>query len=726
MTKDSSFQLSHLRPDVSIWQRNGTVYLVTSQGLLRLRHSLSSSGKSATIEVNERDFFTALTPQIVEELQRRDMLLRDDKGLRLHPLYQTITRNGDPSFAIVDKDLGRSIEGLLHGLELPTIMVATESRTLDGASIAVVPLSLDEDQLKEWSAMAARQQIHLVVYLATPTRLLLSVLDPFLTPCMVCLARRLRATYRAQEISDIPLERLFGASSDAAWPTDALSTAHIGHAALLNCTPKRSTPPSIAQLLEIDYTRFEIHRHPLLRLPNCPGCSAEAPYVSGTEHLLDADEGWTDLAESWKRMQPGVDPLIGIVASVQAHDRSGIGGSVTMASTTGHTNTLWISPVEAQATGFSAKHDPLLAKASALGEAYERYACGIYNPESFVRGTLKQLDPLAIDPRSLPLGSEREYQKQKGPLVPYHPDLEIDWVKGISLVTHAPRLVPACSVYVPYKAPRPEEHLLYPISTGLAAGATQSEATLAGLYEIIERDAFVIFWENALTAPTLDFDTLPQGPSWDIIEQCQADGIKIICKLITTDIGVPAVVVHCVQWTEEGPLVAFSSRANLNFARCLQGSLEELMQCREGTRSWIKKDGVPPDGKPLRQMQDFFTYYSREDRLEYLSFMYEGPVVPAPHSEADYPTATAAVREVVKRLDRRGYETIVVDITPVDVAACGTSVIRSIVPGLQPVTFNRNFRHLGGRRLYEAPVWMGLRSQSLQEDQLNPHPMPAG
>jgi len=68
----------------------------------------------------------------------------------------------------------------------------------------------------------------------------------------------------------------------------------------------------------------------------------------------------------------------------------------------------------------------------------------------------------------------------------------------------------------------------------------------------------------------------------------------------------------------------------------------------------------------------------------------------------------------------------VVDITPVDVAECGISIIRSIVPGLQPVTFGRDFRHLGGSRLYQAPVWMGLRNQPLQEDQLNPHPMPGG
>ena len=385
-----------------------------------------------------------------------------------------------------------------------------------------------------------------------------------------------------------------------------------------------------------------------------------------------------------------------------------------------------MSPVKAPAAGGSAKWDRLHAVASALGEALERYACGIYDPNRLVRGTFDQLRPEAIDPRSLPLGSEREYRQLNGRLVPYTPDLEIDWERGVSLTTRSPRLVPACAVYIPYKFPRREERLLRPISTGLAAGPTVSEAILAGLYEVIERDAFAIFWENALHAPSIDLDMLPDGPTRNIVEQFRAEGLQLTCKLTTTDIGIPAVALMSVQWDTQGPLVVFSSRANLDVHLCLQRAFEEHAQSRQSVKRWIERNGVPPDNKPLRHMEDFFTYYCREDRLEYLSFVYEGQTIPLPHPEGGYPTATAAVREVVRRLEQQGYETIAVDITPVDIRESHISVIRTIIPGLQPVTFGRDFRHLGGPRLYEAPVRMGLRTHVLGEEQLNPHPMPGG
>ncbi|HZS75824.1 MAG TPA: TOMM precursor leader peptide-binding protein [Ktedonobacteraceae bacterium] len=722
-------QYTRLRPDVSIWQRGDAIYLATSGGPLRLRARppadiLETSGTNGT------SLLMSLAPQILEGLHNQGFLITDDQALTRHSLYQKVAHDHSLPFIIVDSSLGRPIERTLSQLGIPTKVVHPDQPTIsmsDDSGIVIVPFSLDEDMLREWSAIAAEHNQSVIAYLVTPTRLLITVLKPFLTPCLVCLTRRLRATYRAQDIADIPMEQPFGVSNEAAWPSEALSVASIAHNSVISyITSKEQKALSTAYLLEFDYKQFEIRRHPILRLPNCPSCSTKSyRAIELVSPLLDSDEGWTDPNASWEQMQVCVDPLTGIVSDVVIEE-TGTGGHITWAYTIPQTNTLWMSPVLAQASGSSAKWDTLQAKVSALGEALERYACGIYDRASMVRGTFAQLAPVAIDPRSLPLGSEKEYRLLNGRLVPYHSDLEIDWVKGVSLTTNSARLVPACAVYVPYKFPRREERLLRPISTGLAAGATRSEAILAGLYEVIERDAFVIYWENALAAPTIDLDTLPEGPARSIVEQFRADGLNLICKLVTTDLGIPAVVCMSIQWVEWGPLVAFSSRANLNFLTCLQRALEEHVQCRRSIRNWIQQKGVPSDEKPLRQMEDFFTYYCREDRMEYLSFVYEGEIIPVPDLESHYSTATAAVREVVRRLEQRGYEAIVVDITPVDVAECGISIIRSIVPGLQPVTFGRDFRHLGGSRLYQAPVWMGLRNQPLQEDQLNPHPMPGG
>src|SRR5262249_45354801 len=44
----------------------------------------------------------------------------------------------------------------------------------------------------------------------------------------------------------------------------------------------------------------------------------------------------------------------------------------------------------------------------------------------------------------------------------------------------------------------------YATSSGLAAGWSFEEAALAGLLELVERDAFVLVWSNRLTLPLVD------------------------------------------------------------------------------------------------------------------------------------------------------------------------------------------------------------------------------
>ncbi|WP_405987037.1 hypothetical protein [Streptomyces sp. NBC_00872] len=57
-------------------------------------------------------------------------------------------------------------------------------------------------------------------------------------------------------------------------------------------------------------------------------------------------------------------------------------------------------------------------------------------------------------------------------------------------------------------------------------------------------------------------------------------------------------------------------------------------------------------------------------------------------------------------------------------AECGVSVVRTVVPGLCPLTLRSDFHRRGGPRVFTAPVAMGVRERSLTEDELNPFPLP--
>ena len=80
------------------------------------------------------------------------------------------------------------------------------------------------------------------------------------------------------------------------------------------------------------------------------------------------------------------------------------------------------------------------------------------------------------------------------------------------------------------------------------------------------------------------------------------------------------------------------------------------------------------------------------------------------------------IRTLVDKLDQKDLNVVVKDLTTVDVDEAGFKVIRAVVPGMQPLDVNHARRYLGGKRLYEVPCQMGLKSQPLTEEELNPFP----
>jgi ribosomal protein S12 methylthiotransferase accessory factor len=265
-------------------------------------------------------------------------------------------------------------------------------------------------------------------------------------------------------------------------------------------------------------------------------------------------------------MRRAVDPVTGLVSGmlVRKDDQP---GATTSAYTTGMPTT-WFSPVKAQ-------------------------------PEGGVRATLAALGEAAIDPRTLPLGSDSEYARLTR-YGPFDPDTQIDWVRGVSLTTGRVRYVPACAVYLPYRFPRGHKPWYDTISNGLAAGRDAAHAALGGLLELVERDAAVIFWSNRLTLPTLDLSLLADGPAREMATRLRAGGARLPCKDLTTDLGVPVAGVQVLAGTSVRPVVTHAARAALDMRDAIQGALEEACLCLASTETVLDRDGVPEPLKVLR------------------------------------------------------------------------------------------------------------------------------
>ncbi|MGO8868691.1 MAG: YcaO-like family protein [Alphaproteobacteria bacterium] len=102
----------------------------------------------------------------------------------------------------------------------------------------------------------------------------------------------------------------------------------------------------------------------------------------------------------------------------------------------------------------------------------------------------------------------------------------IDWVRGEALLDGTPVWLPACAAFLC------EPLLTYLSTNGLASGNHPVEATLHGLYEVIERDAVTRLSRGGLSLPrghsrVVDLETLPTGPLGTLCEQLRGAGITL-------------------------------------------------------------------------------------------------------------------------------------------------------------------------------------------------------
>lgn len=144
---------------------------------------------------------------------------------------------------------------------------------------------------------------------------------------------------------------------------------------------------------------------------------------------------------------------------------------------------------------------------SAIGEFLERYALLFPYQESLVFGSYEHLSGkglIAIDPREIQLFADEQYDLPTFPFKRFTETTEIWWVKGLRLIDAMEVWFPAQLVFhVPLCGDTP---IAYATSSGCAAANDLEEAILKGLYELAERDAYMIAWHAKLAQPRIELD----------------------------------------------------------------------------------------------------------------------------------------------------------------------------------------------------------------------------
>lgn len=373
------------------------------------------------------------------------------------------------------------------------------------------------------------------------------------------------------------------------------------------------------------------------------------------------------------------------------------------------------------------------AAGAAVGEAVERYAAGVYDAAELPFCAYDDLQEEAVAPERFALYSPRQYEEYAGREImhgyytPFTRQTVTRWVRGESLTSGRPIWVPAPMVYLPYRYRQGEAYIVDSISSGCACSRDPQDAALKALCEVVERDHIIVAWLNRLTLPRVRFDG-DDALGELFRNRFESPGLRYELVDATLDLGMPTFIAFAIH-ERTGVLVGSATRPSP-----MEAAVKAMLEAAQGMVAWKRELFFGP---PERFQDDFsdvvdFNQHSKVYMLpgmrKHVEFMWEDNEPRLLSSIPDCSTGSAErdLRAAVEQLNVRGLEVITVDITPDDVREAGLHVVRVVVPGIQVMNARHDSPLLGGERLYEVPVHMGLRDRPLREDELNTflHPYP--
>ncbi|MGE6377054.1 YcaO-like family protein [Peribacillus muralis] len=335
------------------------------------------------------------------------------------------------------------------------------------------------------------------------------------------------------------------------------------------------------------------------------------------------------------------------------------------------------------------------AKLSAIGEAMERYNARHFGNERMIRDSYEHLitqNKNVLSPRTLCL--DKEYP------ITYKDSKLIDWVEARRVSDFEKVLVPANSVFFLYIPESKELQFMPQDTTGLASGLNVEEAILQGLLEIVERDAYAIYYRHQLPATTIKVDGLKNHKLCQLITHLKSNNIDIHLKFLRTDL--PVYVVHCTTEDKDGgfPIYTHGAGASLNPEVAITRAITECIQLRT---SQIEIKAHEEQFIGDEEYEAYFEWGNGNKEYVGNLLVREGDSSIDIMELTDYSTGSLKtdIEKITGELIKLGHEVYVSDLSRDDNPI---HTVRVIVPGLQ--TTDDSLRR-NTERMYLLPDKLG-------------------
>jgi bacteriocin biosynthesis cyclodehydratase domain-containing protein len=604
-------------------------------------------------------------------------------------------------------------------------------RVVDHSANLTVVLVDDylDSQLVEFSRQRLTQkQEWLLVQPSGIFPLVGPIFSPGKSACWTCLADRMKGNRQIKAFLDRKNARCVVASPLS---KNLLAPSAIGLAAteIAKAVASGFRTDLHHNVVSLDLLGSMVVRHHVSPRPQCPSCGSKdvrdpdrAPLpirlrVGGKAVMTSGGYRSVAPAETVARFRKHVSPVTGIVSQLERMKSEQPLDFTFRARHSFSPRPESVNALQVQLIGdsYGKGNTADQAEASALMKAVERY-CGIFQGDE-IRTTRRFVDFPAGDailPNDILLLSDTQYGRGPdaaaysgaGRPRPFDPSVETEWSPVWSLRDECFKHLPTDLLYFFHDASAKNQ--FNAASSGCAAGNTLEEAILQGFLELVERDAYSIWWYNRLQRAEIDLDRLGDSYIRDLRAQFAGMGRGLWVLDVTSDLDIP-VVMAVSHWKEDGrECIEFAAGAHFDLRVA-------ALRAVTGLNQFLAVDRMTPRA----------TAPTVADSGDALPVPLRKHAYVLPHGKAIARGARSAkfadldrreqVLACVKLAKRLGLDFLVLDQTRPDVQV---PVVRVIVPGLRHV-----YRRFAPGRLYDVPVKLGLRKRPLREADLNPlHP----
>ncbi|MFI6730893.1 TOMM precursor leader peptide-binding protein [Streptomyces atratus] len=556
------------------------------------------------------------------------------------------------------------------------------------------------------------------------------VMETNRTGCWICLTQRLRSHRETDSLLAAGATEQYpvrGSDVGSATATGLAARLAVLRAAQWIAGRREQTPT----LLTFDALTLETGRHHVTRRPQCAGCGDPGMLAAQAHRPLelrsratapDTDGGYRASGPDHLLRTYGhlVSPVTGVVTRLSRMETHSdllhvyaAGHNFATNRPRGAESVRRVLRTESAGKGMT----DVQARASALGEAIERY-CGVWQgDEAHVTASTRSLGDDAVRLDTLQHFSarqfrEREHWRRQGTGYTWVPEpldetLKLSWTPVWSLTENRHKYVPSSYLYYRFPAaPGPVHAVAH--SNGSAAGASPEDAILQGFLELVERDSVALWWYNRVRRPAvrLDIPSQPYLARWR--DTYAARNREVWVLDLTSDLGVPVAAAVSRRVGGDSEDILFGFGAHFDPAVAVSRALTEMNQFLAQLIEFRSRPHQAQDGPDVH-----WWHTATLENQPYLAPDGRSDLLTGPHRRpAGQRDLSLELERALGLVKERGMEMLVLDQTRPDIAL---PVVKVMVPGLRSF-----WPQFAPGRLYDAPVSLGWVTAETPEAELNP------